>query len=385
MLQYYELVRARRDSVLSGLLQKHQRFGAWDDRAGYAGYVPSGRYFGGIYNLVMEEHAREIDQHMAMLSCHILTIDHSFKVPKHLGKVNSEAIFGALHTGINKYVEIHTMTLTPTKGHSQFMPALATIPHSLRDYGHEDIELVFTDNVCTDKIELERVFPSLSQGVMPIPVSSMECLKVPVEWSTTILKSAYQILTQLNIILQELETLPAEQFIDIAMDMECNETLTQRNPLPPHPDYDPYASSNFPAQAGTDESHADSLDLDWSTSIPYDAETEQSLDGSVMVTTAAAQAEALPASSLSDGSPQMAPALYKDTDIRSQVLGDIWHLMNQFKIPLSHGLHCPFARALRDALFVPDPVDKAAVESVLQKKNVTWEQMVLWKPEWVWK
>ena len=59
-----------------------------------------------------------------------------FQVPKHLGKVNGEEVFGALHTSINEYVEVRTMTLTLTKGHAQFMPALMTIPHSLCDYGH---------------------------------------------------------------------------------------------------------------------------------------------------------------------------------------------------------------------------------------------------------
>ena len=135
--------------------------------------------------------------------------------------MNGEAVFGALHTGINEYVEVRTMTLTPTKAHSQFMPALATIPHSLRDYGHGDVELVFTDNVRADKTELEQVFPSLLQDVEPVPLSTtMECLEIPVEWPTSILESSYQISTCLNILLQSLEMLPTDQSIDIAMDME---------------------------------------------------------------------------------------------------------------------------------------------------------------------
>jgi hypothetical protein len=82
---YYELIALRLNSPLQlwGQLPKHQRFGAWNDRGGYAGYVPSGRYFGGLYNLFIESHSNEIDQHMAMLSCRILTIDHSFKVHDH--------------------------------------------------------------------------------------------------------------------------------------------------------------------------------------------------------------------------------------------------------------------------------------------------------------
>ncbi|KAF8328650.1 hypothetical protein F5887DRAFT_897466 [Amanita rubescens] len=632
MLQYYELVRARKDPILSGLLPKHHRFGSWDDRAGYAGYVPSGRYFAGLYNIIMEKHAQEIDQRMAMLSCRILTIDHSFKV-----RISVECLARCYN--------------------AQFMPALATIPHSLREYGHEDVGLVFTDNVHADKNELERVFPSLLQDVKPVPLStSMECLEVPAEWTTTILESAYQISTRLNIILQQLDMLPADQFIDIAMDMEWSVnrtegiqgrialvtiafshciylirlskfvssgsgylcpppallvllrsprirkfgvhvkhdmtrlfndcgfssndvpftgavelgTLTQqrhltsranvslsdltstvlhrylpkdesirvstawddeilsdaqvryaildvyaswalrdalialpahepvspmtaagtpvkllsrdrsttvavgfistgrgiefngvnitktrvlvditsilqpaylicpelskshlevpittlatsfpfallchvkdlevtsissmqlheniqKSPLPPHPyrsNYDPYSDPSATANSESCDSpsafvdspdHPDQ-DLDLSASTSYDAEGEQSIEECIPDPAAALLAENLTAQSI--GSSESLLTLYEDTEIRSRVLGDIWHLMNQFKIPLSHGLRRPFARALRDALFVPDPVDKAAIEAVLQERNVTWDQMVLWKPEWVWK
>ena len=171
----------------------------------------------------------------------------------------------------------------------------------------------------------------------------------------------------------------------------CNEAL--KTPLPPHPyesNYDPYAASaDFATQTNSsdnDESAlVDSAELDWCASLSYDAEAEQSINESVPDTAAALLAETLVGVSASASSDESAPRLYEDTEIRSRVLGDIWHLMNQFKIPISHGLRRPFARALHDALFVPDQADKAAVEGVLRKTGVTWEQMVLWKPGWVWK
>ena len=70
--------------------------------------------------------------------------------------------------------------------------------------------------------------------------------------------------------------------------------------------------------------------------------------------------------------------------IRSRVLGDIWHLMNQFKISVHHGLRRPFSRALRDALFIPDPEDVANVERVLQMKDMTFKNAVLYFSDWVW-
>jgi hypothetical protein len=58
--------------------------------------------------------------------------------------------------------------------------------------------------------------------------------------------------------------------------------------------------------------------------------------------------------------------------------------MDQFKISVHHGLHCPFARALQDAMLLPDPEDKASIEHVLMKCNTTHSQMVLSKSDWVW-
>jgi hypothetical protein len=73
-----------------------------------------------------------------------------------------------------------------------------------------------------------------------------------------------------------------------------------------------------------------------------------------------------------------------DTPIRSRILGDVWHLMDQFKISLHHGLRCPFARALRDALLIPDASDKAAVSRVLDTLHTSYGLMVLTNAEWVW-
>jgi hypothetical protein len=71
--------------------------------------------------------------------------------------------------------------------------------------------------------------------------------------------------------------------------------------------------------------------------------------------------------------------------ILSRVLGDIYHLMAMFKISVHHGLRRPFARALRDAIFIPDEEDKAAVSQVLETRHIGFEEMVLRDPGWVWK
>ena len=69
--------------------------------------------------------------------------------------------------------------------------------------------------------------------------------------------------------------------------------------------------------------------------------------------------------------------------LRSRVLGDIFHLMHQFPISMRHGLRRPFARALRDAFFIPDAEDKEAIETFLASRHVTWQTMFRYYPRWL--
>ncbi|KAL6307399.1 hypothetical protein BKA93DRAFT_747778 [Sparassis latifolia] len=80
---------------------------------------------------------------------------------------------------------------------------------------------------------------------------------------------------------------------------------------------------------------------------------------------------------------------YEDPDIssqdavRSRVLGDIWHLHDQFPISQHHDLHQPFARALSAAIFIPNAEDKVVVEAILGKLAVSYNSKILSKPHWV--
>ncbi|KAJ7681915.1 hypothetical protein DFH06DRAFT_1387871 [Mycena polygramma] len=70
----------------------------------------------------------------------------------------------------------------------------------------------------------------------------------------------------------------------------------------------------------------------------------------------------------------------------TRVLQDVWHLMGRVtkKVDKRHSLAKQFARWLRDAIFVPDKIDKAKVEAVLKRGGITWNQAVRSRPEWVW-
>lgn len=244
-LEYLETVRQRAQSTAAGLLARHLPFPRWGDPSGYGGYTPSHRYFRGFYDAMIERHAGDIDQHMAMLSAELLSHDHSFKVCNSivkscrvlirdllqvtaiLGKVDGVRTFGALHTACNNYGECRKMTLTPTKGHEDCMPALAEIPATLVKYGHSPVKVVFTDNVRGDKEALERAFPSLLDGVNPVPSSSLEDLEIPSDWDVCRLGSVFQVNGRMNSIMEDLSNGDLDSSgsgsrseLHVAMDME---------------------------------------------------------------------------------------------------------------------------------------------------------------------
>ncbi|KIK66743.1 hypothetical protein GYMLUDRAFT_69852 [Collybiopsis luxurians FD-317 M1] len=83
---------------------------------GFAGFVP-GHHF-------IKSHLQDFNQHTAMLTGEICTIDHSFKVTKQIAKINGVQVFVALLTVTNEKGEIWLCNLVASKSHSQFELAL---------------------------------------------------------------------------------------------------------------------------------------------------------------------------------------------------------------------------------------------------------------------
>ena len=110
------------------------------------------------------------------------------------------------------------MVMTPTKAHSQYMPAIREVSKSLATYGHEPIQLVFTDAPRIDKQELEINVPSLLKDIVPVPNHSvLDPLTIPVSATVVILSSAFQVNTRLNSIMSQIRH--NEDFV-VAVDME---------------------------------------------------------------------------------------------------------------------------------------------------------------------
>ncbi len=71
--------------------------------------------------------------------------------------------------------------------------------------------------------------------------------------------------------------------------------------------------------------------------------------------------------------------------IRSRVLMDVWHAMARIKVSKDHGCRRPFARALRDAIFIPDQEDKLRISKYLTSIGSSWDEVLLLNAKWLWK
>lgn len=71
--------------------------------------------------------------------------------------------------------------------------------------------------------------------------------------------------------------------------------------------------------------------------------------------------------------------------IRSRVLKDPFHVFNMFYLAAGHGLRNDFCGQLRDAMFIPNPEDKARIVDWASHRSppLSWEYLLLSKPAWV--
>lgn len=70
---------------------------------------------------------------------------------------------------------------------------------------------------------------------------------------------------------------------------------------------------------------------------------------------------------------------------RSLVLMDIWHAMARIRVSRTHGFRRPFARALRDAILIPDEQDRNRITAYLISIGSSREETLRMNPKWLWK
>ncbi|KAK1227239.1 hypothetical protein PQX77_009768, partial [Marasmius sp. AFHP31] len=174
---------------------KYQPFLQYTARGdnGPAGSTPSSQWMSKVYDKYIEQHQDELNQHTAMLTANVCAIDHSFKLTKQIAKINGYQIFVGLLTVTNEKGEIRLCNLVASKSHSQFEFALLKMRESLEIYGHAQPLVFYTDNMA-DKGFLEKCFPSLRAGVVPVErYSHLEPLTIPSDVTINLLQTEAEI------------------------------------------------------------------------------------------------------------------------------------------------------------------------------------------------
>ncbi|KAG6876058.1 hypothetical protein C0992_001133 [Termitomyces sp. T32_za158] len=193
----------------------------------FYGFVPSGQWLRDVYDTMISEHEEEFNQHTAMLTTKICAIDHSFKLVKHISKVDGVQVFTALLTITNEKGEIRVCALVATKSHSQFVLALHRLRESLEMYGHDAPAVFYTDNMA-DKEFLEKCFPFLWKDVLPIEeYSHLEALTIPENYQISVKKSATTIDNAMHILLDFLPDEESGGFLVIGLDAKWNVKTSQ--------------------------------------------------------------------------------------------------------------------------------------------------------------
>lgn len=98
-------------------------FLAFDDETedGFHGFTPNAQWLWDVYDHFIECYQNDFNQHTAMLTGNVCAIDHSFKLTKHVAKVNGVQVF---LTVTNEKGEIWVCNLVASKAHSRFELAL---------------------------------------------------------------------------------------------------------------------------------------------------------------------------------------------------------------------------------------------------------------------
>jgi len=142
-------------------------------------------------------------------------------------KANGETVFSATLTVTNEFGEVRILAFVATKSHAQFESALAKMKESLTLYGHKQPKIFYTDNPAADKNFLERLFPSLTENVVPVENHvGLKAVTRPQDVHIYVQSSASGIESVLAKITVDLDMENDKAHIVVGFDAEWNVDLT---------------------------------------------------------------------------------------------------------------------------------------------------------------
>lgn len=225
----------------------------------------------------------------------------------------------------------------------------------------------------------------IAQGIISLTTSESECrglrqtkTRARVTIQKVIIPAAILSLHN-NVSLGSIDSVPFDILVKYTKLRRCIAVQNQSVQIPL-----PSTSQTTPAYTAAEQkllhwlSSPVSLDSNWTEGVddPSDTGAEEDDMGN-------AESDRL---SLEEGiaeiekNPSAWPVL-----IRSRVLMDIWHAMARIKVSKDHGFRRAFARALRDAMLIPDLDDKKRIEAYLNSIGSSWDDVLQFNAKWLWK
>jgi hypothetical protein len=161
------------------------QFSLFDDREKYDGTVPSTKWLTSLYSRdIIQSHSRRIRVRARMFPLQIVSIDDSFKTPKHMAKRNGIPMFGTLRAVATNHGHLPMLQLQSTKSQLLTKHGLKEIEDGRKANNFPPTEVAYTDNPRTDKSMLEECLPSLKNDLVPPQCSTsyshdLEALTLP--------------------------------------------------------------------------------------------------------------------------------------------------------------------------------------------------------------
>ena len=144
------------------------------------------------------------------------------QVTKQLGRISGSQTHTAVLTATNENSEIRCCNLVVTKAHSQYELALIRVRNSLELYGLSQPLLAYTDNM-SDKGFLEKSFPSLRTGVIPVEkYGDLEEYCLPVNVEIIVKSESSSINAAMETILDDVPSDDPDAQIIVGFDSEWN-------------------------------------------------------------------------------------------------------------------------------------------------------------------
>lgn len=208
---------------LSDLAPKVPPFSSFEDKTGFGGFIPSAAYINHAYQAYMRVIRPFLDQCMSALSGLLLRWDHTFKITKHLARIDGTPVFMALFTILNENEQIRWQGFVHTKAFSHLRHAFEGIVRSLKLHGLPQPILGFTDNVAADEANVISCVPSLAEGITPIDDTATAVLPVATLPENVMIKfcaTTSEISSACHEILEVIKDFAEEVMMPVGFDME---------------------------------------------------------------------------------------------------------------------------------------------------------------------